>query len=104
MCRAALRVLLFCVLASCANPSPVSAQDPGKSKEPTAPGRRLLVADYSTKRIALLAADGKIEWEHKIADLHDMHVFPDGNILFQTSWTRIVEADPRTGKLVWEYD
>jgi outer membrane protein assembly factor BamB len=70
----------------------------------TKPGRRLLVADYSTHRIAVVAADGTIEWQHKISDLHDLHYLPSGNVLFQTSWTRIVEMDPRTDKVVWEYD
>jgi outer membrane protein assembly factor BamB len=100
MNRSTFHTLLLLLFVSGAD---LRAQEPPKLKEP-APGRRLLVADYSTKRIALLAPDGKIEWEYKIADLHDLHVLPDGNILFQTSWTRIVEADPRTDKLVWEYD
>ena len=65
---------------------------------------RVLVADYSKRRIAIVDAAGKIEWEHKIADLHDLHRLPDGNILAQLSWTRIVEIDPRSNKIVWEYD
>jgi outer membrane protein assembly factor BamB len=65
---------------------------------------RLLVADYSTHRIAIVAADGRIEWEHKITDLHDLHYLPSGNVLFQTSWTRLVEVDPQTDKVVWEYN
>jgi outer membrane protein assembly factor BamB len=65
---------------------------------------RLLVADYSTHRIAIIAADGKTEWEHKIGDLHDLHYLPTGNVLFQTSWTHLVEVDPRTDKIVWQYD
>ena len=65
---------------------------------------RVLVADYSKRRIAIVDAAGKIEWEHQIADLHDLHRLPDGNILAQLSWTRIVEIDPRTDKIVWEYD
>ncbi len=74
----------------------------GEKNKPAA--HRLLLADYSTHRIAIVAADGKTEWEHKIADLHDLHLLPGGNVLFQTSWTRIVEIDPRSGKVVWEYD
>jgi hypothetical protein len=69
-----------------------------------ATGHRLLIADDSTHRIAIVAADGKIEWEHKIAAIHDLHLLPGGNVLCQLSWTRIVEIDPRTDKVVWEYD
>src|ERR1700720_4254115 len=67
-------------------------------------GHRLLIADDSTRRIAIVAADGKIEWEHKIGPIHDLHFLSDGNILCQLSWTHIVEIDPRTDKIVWAYD
>lgn len=66
--------------------------------------RRLVVADYSRRRIAIVDAKGKIEWEHKIGDLHDLQPLADGNLLFQTSFTRLVEIDPRTNKVLWEYD
>ncbi len=80
-----------------------SAQNPDPKAAP-APNRRLLMADYSTGRVAILAADGKIEWEHKIRDLHDLHLLPTGNILFQTSFRQIVEVDPKTATIVWKYD
>ena len=70
----------------------------------TAAGHRLLVADYSKHRIAIIGADGKTEWEHKIGDLHDLHLLENGNVLCQLSWTRLVEIDPRTDQVVWEYD
>src|SRR2546421_5884740 len=89
-CFSAVAALVTFLFAA---PAPAPAQ--AEQKEP-GPGRRLLVADYSTKRIALLAANGKSEWETKINDLHDLHVLPDGNILFQTTWTHLVEVDPRT--------
>lgn len=65
---------------------------------------RVLVADYSKRRIAIVSPKGKIEWEHKIGDLHDLHYLPNGNVLFQVSWTRIVEVNPKNNKIVWEYD
>jgi outer membrane protein assembly factor BamB len=69
-----------------------------------AEGHRILVADYSTKRIAIVDASGKIEWEYKIDDLHDLQLLASGNVLFQTSMTRLVEVEPKTNKIVWEYD
>lgn len=65
---------------------------------------RLLIADDSRHRIAIVAADGKIEWEHKIEQIHDLQYLASGNVLCQTTWTHIVEIDPRTDKTVWEYD
>ena len=67
-------------------------------------GRRLLTADSSKKRIALIDGSGKTIWEHRIGPLHDLHVLPSGNILFQASWTRLIEVDPETREVVWEYD
>src|ERR1700675_4571655 len=80
----------------------VSMAQGGESKK--APGHRLLVADDSTRRIAIVDAAGKIEWEHKIGPLHDLHLLPGGNVLFQLGWARIVEMDLKTSKIVWEYD
>lgn len=67
-------------------------------------GRRVLAADYSTKRIAIVSERGEVLWEHKIDNIHDLHHLPDGNILFQTSMTRLLEVDPKTNKTAWEYD
>jgi len=69
-----------------------------------ADGHRLLVADYSTKRIAIVDPGGKIEWEYKIDDLHDLQLLPSGNVLFQTNMTHLIEVEPKSNKVVWEYD
>lgn len=66
--------------------------------------RRLLCADSSKGRIAIIDAAGKTEWEYKIGPLHDLQMLPNGNVLFQTNWTRLVEVDPKANKIVWEYD
>lgn len=70
--------------------------------------RRLLLADASKGRIALLepAPGGGYDtaWEHPIRAIHDLHLLDSGHILFQDSWTHILEVDPETGETVWEYD
>ena len=68
------------------------------------PGHAFITADSSKRRIAIIDADGRTRWEHKIGPLHDLHVLDNGHVLFQTSWTRLVEVDPKTDKVVWEYD
>lgn len=65
--------------------------------------RLILAADYQKKRIALKSDSGEKLWEHPIRDIHDLQVLPNGNILFQTSWTHIVEVTPE-GHTVWSYD
>jgi len=69
-----------------------------------APGHALLAADYSTRKIALVNPDGSLRWQHQVDQIHDLHLLPSGNVLFQTSFTRLVEVDPRTDQVVWEYD
>lgn len=70
--------------------------------------RLILAADYSTNRIALmrevaLGAPTTV-WEFEIDNIHDLHILPNGNILFQTSWTQLVEVNPETNETVWSYD
>jgi outer membrane protein assembly factor BamB len=31
-------------------------------------------------------------------------VLPDGHVLFQDSWTHLIEVDSKSNKIVWEYD
>ncbi len=71
--------------------------------EQTGPPRRVLGADDSTRRLAIIAPDGGVEWEMKVGAIHDAWVLPNGNILLQQGWTKIVEVTPDK-KTVWEYD
>ncbi|HWN95889.1 MAG TPA: PQQ-binding-like beta-propeller repeat protein [Methylomirabilota bacterium] len=71
--------------------------------EQTGTPRRLLAADDSKRRLAIVASDGSLEWEMKVGAIHDASVLPNGNVLFQQGWTRIVEVAPEK-KTVWEYD
>ena len=71
--------------------------------EQTGPQRRVLAADDSTRRLAIVAPDGSLEWEFKVGAIHDASLLPNGNILLQQGWTKIVEVTPDK-KIVWEYD
>ncbi len=75
----------------------------GLSAEQTGKARRVLAADYQTKRIGIVDEQGQLEWEYPIRDLHDAWLLPNGNLLFQTSWTQIVEVTPDK-RIVWRYD
>jgi len=70
--------------------------------------RRILAADASMKRIALLQETAlhhfDVLWEHPLEALHDLQVLENGNVLFQETWTRLVEIDPDSGERVWSYD
>jgi outer membrane protein assembly factor BamB len=71
--------------------------------EQTGAPRRLLVADYSKKLLAIVAPDGALEWKQAVGNIHDAAVLENGNILFQNGWNHIVEMG-RDGKIAWEYD
>jgi len=71
--------------------------------EQTGTGRRLLAADDSKQRLAIVAADSSLEWELKVGGIHDASVLPNGNILLQQGWQKVVEVTPDK-KTVWEYD
>jgi hypothetical protein len=76
---------------------------PSLSAEQTGSPRRVLAADDSTQRLAIVGPDGSLEWETKVGAIHDAWVLPNGNILFQQGWTKIVEMTPEK-KTVWSYD
>jgi hypothetical protein len=76
---------------------------PGLEAAQTGTPRRLLAADDSTRRLAIVAPDGSLEWETPVTSIHDAWVLPNGNVLLQQGWTRIVEMT-RERKVVWEYD
>jgi len=68
------------------------------------PTRRFIAADSSKNRVAIIDETGKTEWEHKIGQLHDLHVLAGGTVLLQQSWTEVVEINPANNELVWSYD
>lgn len=76
---------------------------PSLYAEQTGTPQRVLGADDSTRKLAVISPDGSVEWEMKVGAIHDAWVLPNGNILFQQGWTRIVEVTPDK-KTVWEYD
>ncbi len=71
--------------------------------EQTGQPRGVLAADDSTHRLAIVAPDGSLEWEMPVGPIHDASVLPNGNVLFQQGWTKIIEVT-RDKQKVWEYD
>lgn len=84
---------------------PKNAPRKRAQKQPavSGPPKRVLVADSSTHRLAIVGADGKPEWEITVGDIHDAHLLPNGNLLFQQGWTKVQEMTPDK-KIIWEYD
>ena len=78
----------------------------------TAQAERLVLvsASYGKNVIAITDADGEVLWSHKTAGggrghsgHHDVHMLPNGNILFHDTWTTLKEIT-LDKEVVWEYD
>ena len=70
----------------------------------------LVGASYGKNIIAITDAKGDVLWSHKTAGPqrghtghHDVHMLPNGNILFHDTWTTLKEIT-LAKKQVWEYD
>lgn len=65
-------------------------------------GHRLLVQGKG--KLAIVKADGSLEWDMPWGAIHDVHVLPNGHILVQQGAARVAEIDPAQKKVVWAYD
>jgi hypothetical protein len=64
-------------------------------------GRRVLVSDYGGDKVAIIAADGRVEWEHSAIKPQDVWMLANGHILFShLHGAREVTMEK---KIVWEY-
>ena len=78
----------------------------------TAQAERLVLvgASYGKNILAITDAKGEVIWSHKTAGPqrghtghHDVHLLPNGNILFHDTWTTLKEIT-LDKKVVWRYD
>jgi hypothetical protein len=87
-CRLAFPGLVLLALAS------VTAAD-------EAPSYRVLAADKG--HVAIVNGRGEVEWEAPAAaEVHDLALLPNGNVLFPTDPTTVVEMTPEK-KVVWQH-
>lgn len=71
----------------------------------TGTGKRFFAADYDKHVMAIVGADGKVEWKRKMdGGCHDAWVLPDGKILWTPSGHEIFEVDPKTDTQTLIYD
>ncbi len=87
--------------------SAADAAKPESSKkvEITGKGHRFFAADYDKHIMAIVAADGSIEWSTKMdGGTHDAWMLPDGKILWTPSGDKVFETDPKTNEQVTIYD
>ncbi len=68
-------------------------------------GKAYRVLGADKKRVAIVSAKGAIEWEisNEARETHDIQMLSNGNVLFQTSYTTVVEVN-RDKQIVWQYE
>ena len=74
---------------------------PAQAQSEHTPHRVLL---QGNDKLAILAADGSIEWQMKWGSVHDLHRLSNGHILAPLGANKVAEIDPTTEKIVWQYD
>jgi hypothetical protein len=96
------RTFALCAAFLLASLSPSGAAQDNKSTQ-GAKGYRVLGAD--NKRIAIVNEKGAIDWEvpNEAREIHDIQLLPNGNVLFQSSYTTVVEVNPNK-QVVWQYE
>ncbi len=71
----------------------------------TGKGHRFFAADYDKHIMAIVGADGVIEWKRTMeGGCHDAWVQADGKILWTPSGDKIFEVDPKTDTQTLIYD
>ena len=64
-------------------------------------GHPFVCGDYSAGKVALVSAEGKIEWEYPAPNCNDVWLLPSGNLLFVTG--KGVKEVTRDKKVVFEH-
>jgi hypothetical protein len=74
-----------------------------RSASDVARNYKVLGADKG--HIRIVNAKGEVEWEvaNPAREVHDIALLANGNVLFQTGYTTVVEMD-RAKKIVWQYE
>jgi len=76
--------------------APLSAAETASVKH------RFLCADYVGNKVAIVAADGKVEWEFPAVTPQDCWLLANGNVLF-CEIGGVKEVSPKR-EIVWRYD
>ena len=89
-------MIVFASLASADHHQSPSAASPK-------PPRHVLISDDQAGHVIILDEKGDIRFRHPIRNLHDLHVLPNGNYLFQTDFQNLIEVTP-DNQTVWTYN
>lgn len=69
---------------------------------PAIAGHRLIT--QGNDKLAIVDADGKVEWEVTWGGIHDIHVVNNERVFVQQGPAKVVGIDLQTKEIVWHYD
>src|SRR5690606_6674020 len=61
------------------------------------------VATQGAGKLVVLDEQGDIEWQMPWGGIHDIHQLENGHLMVQRGGSAVVELDPETKEVVWEY-
>jgi outer membrane protein assembly factor BamB len=97
-----MRAAEMTLIAGCMLFAQVIATNATIAQQTPAPQHRLIT--QGNGKLAIVAADGQIEWQMPWGGIHDIHVLPSGNIMVQQGAAKVVEIDRQKKEVVWSYD
>lgn len=70
-----------------------------------APTDRLVIGAEGGKGLAIVdpGEGNQLLWHRPLGSVHDLHLLPNGNLLTQDGWPRLLEVN-LAKEIVWEYD
>ena len=97
-----MRTLLTASLLTLALTSAILAVPPDAAPIQPGTGHPFACGDYSSGKVLLVSADGKVHWEYPAPHCNDLWVLPNGNLLFVTGHG-VKEVD-RQQQVVFSYE
>jgi hypothetical protein len=69
------------------------------------PTDRLVIGAEGGKGLAIVdpGEGNQLLWHRPLGSVHDLHLLPNGNLLTQDGWPRLIEVN-LAKEIVWEYD
>ena len=99
----AFALWVACGIAPVVVPVAIRAAEPVATASQTGTPRRVIAADDSKQTLASIGPSGLVEWKLPVGPIHDLHLLPNGHLLYQNGWTQVVEVDGDRAQ-VWKYD
>ncbi|MEM9702068.1 MAG: PQQ-binding-like beta-propeller repeat protein, partial [Planctomycetota bacterium] len=98
--RRSAAMIALLLLAFAHNPAEADGEEPVIQ---IGTPREVIAGDYRKRTLARLDEEGNVVWSRRIRAIHDLHILPNGHVLYQTNFRNVIEENAN-GETVWRYD